>query len=222
MPDFPLLPFSGPVITLSATPTVILPGQSATLSWNVTGTASSVSIDQGIGAVTTSGSGSVTPAATTTYTLSATGDSITRTKNVTVTVISAFASWTGDNGLTGANAAFGADPDQDGIPNGVEFVLGGQPNPANPNANSCDLLPEPQVVGNDFVFTYTRNDAAAYLNPTVEFDADLSGVWTTAVHGVNATIETTPGSPADTVRVSIPRNGAAKLFARLKVVEPAP
>jgi hypothetical protein len=47
-------------------------------------------------------------------------------------------------------------------------------------------------------------------------------VWTTAVEGVNATIEVTPGSPADTVRVSIPRNGAAKLFARLKVVEPAP
>ena len=38
MPDFPLLPFSGPVITFSGSPTVILPGQSATLNWNVTGT----------------------------------------------------------------------------------------------------------------------------------------------------------------------------------------
>lgn len=219
----PAQPTAGrPVITsFTASPTTIAAGTSATLAWETTGT-TTVTISNGVGAVAASGSQDVSPALTTTYTLTATNAQGTRTATASVTVISGFASWTGDNGLTGANAAFGADPDQDGIPNGVEFVLGGQPNPANPNANSCDLLPNPQVVGNDFVFTYTRNDAAAYLNPTVEFDADLSGVWTTAVHGFNATIEVTPGSPADTVRVSIPRNGAAKLFARLKVVEPAP
>ena len=46
-----------------------------------------------------------------------------------------------------------------------EFVLGGEPNPANPGANSAGLLPTGKVVGSDFVFTFTRINEAAYLNP---------------------------------------------------------
>ncbi len=134
---------------------------------------------------------------------------------------SAFDAWVGTSaggkGLTGEAAAFDADPDGDGLPNGIEFVIGGEPNPANPGSNSRALLPTAVASGNNLVFTYTRTHAAANLNPVVEFDADLQGMWTTANAG-NATIQVTPGTTADTVTVTIPRSTNSKLFARLKVV----
>ena len=145
--------------------------------------------------------------------------------NVTLTAVlpsaNAFDTWaTTTHGLSGPAAAFDADPDKDGIPNGIEFVIGGEPNPANPNSNSSALLFAPDASGDNLVYTYTLMNAAAYLNPFVEFDADLQGEWTTAEDGVNATIMVTPGDPAATVTVTIPKNGRSTLFARLKVIQP--
>lgn len=74
------------IASFTASPTSLQAGQSATLSFAVTG-ATSVSIDQGIGAVT--GNVTVTPAATTTYTLSATNSAGTSTLQATVTVLPA-------------------------------------------------------------------------------------------------------------------------------------
>jgi outer membrane protein OmpA-like peptidoglycan-associated protein len=69
-----------------ANPASVQPGQSSTLTWVVQG-ATSVSIAPGIGSVNaTSGSTSVTPAQTTTYTLTATGPGGTVNQSVTVTV----------------------------------------------------------------------------------------------------------------------------------------
>ena len=140
------------------------------------------------------------------------------------TVGSAFDTWigtgTGGKGLTGADAEFDADPDFDGISNGIEFVIGGEPNPAHPGANSRGLLPTGEVVGGNFVFTFTRMDEAAYLNPVVEFDTDLQAPWTTAVDPDNADIEITPGTPADTITVTIPMGANTEMFARLKVTNP--
>ncbi len=70
---------------LTAAPTTITLGNSATLTWSTTN-ATSVSIDNGIGTVAASGSTTVSPAATTTYTLTATGSSGTVTATATVTV----------------------------------------------------------------------------------------------------------------------------------------
>ena len=74
--------------SFTASPAEIGPGATATLSWNVTG-ANSVSIDNGIGAVATSGNVNVTPNATTTYTLTATGPNGTQTATATVTLTTA-------------------------------------------------------------------------------------------------------------------------------------
>jgi hypothetical protein len=138
-----------------------------------------------------------------------------------LTAGSAFDIWagtgTGGKGLTGAAAAFDADPDYDGIPNGIEFVIGGEPNPATAGSNSRALLPTAAASGNNLVFTYTRTHAAAYLNPVVEFDADMLGAWTTATSG-NATIAAVTGTMSDTVTVTIPKGSNKNLFARLKVV----
>jgi phospholipase C len=70
--------------TLTANPTKIGPGQTATLNWT-TANAATLSIDQGIGVVNgPSGSLSVSPAATTTYTLTATNGPAITTATATV------------------------------------------------------------------------------------------------------------------------------------------
>lgn len=76
-----------PVInSFNASPSSISFGDSSELKWTVTG-ATSVSIDQGIGAVAISGSRGVSPAATTIYTLTASNSagSVTATTQVVVT-----------------------------------------------------------------------------------------------------------------------------------------
>jgi phospholipase C len=71
-------------VTLVATPATIGPGQTAALSWT-SSNATTLSIDQGIGAVTgPSGSLSVSPAATTIYTITATNGTATATATATV------------------------------------------------------------------------------------------------------------------------------------------
>ncbi len=71
-------------VTLTATPPKIGPGQSAMLSWT-SSNATSLSIDQGIGAVNgPSGSISVSPGATTIYTITATNGTATATAQATV------------------------------------------------------------------------------------------------------------------------------------------
>ena len=71
-------------VTLTANPTRVGPGQVASLSWT-SANATSLSIDQGIGAVNgPSGSVSVSPAATTTYTITATNGTATATATATV------------------------------------------------------------------------------------------------------------------------------------------
>ena len=134
----------------------------------------------------------------------------------------AYAAWATTKGLAGAAAGFDADPDNDGLVNGIEFVLGGEPNPAHPDWVSSDLLPTAAQDEDFLIFTYTRTKASAYLNPVVEFDADLIAPWTTAVAGANANIQVTDNGTTHTVAVSIPKLGAAKLFVRLRVVQPSP
>jgi len=134
----------------------------------------------------------------------------------------AYADWAATKGLAGPDADFDADPDGDGIANGIEFVLGGEPNPANANSNSLALLPTAEAQGNSLVFTYTRTKDSAYLAPFVEYNATLSGPWTVAQHGVNASISAVDGGTFETVTVTIPKNGAPTLFARLRVVQAVP
>jgi hypothetical protein len=73
------------ILSLTAEPEEIEPGDSATLRWEVLN-AYSLTIDPGIGPVATRGARRVTPAATTTYTLTANGTGGEVTRSVTVTV----------------------------------------------------------------------------------------------------------------------------------------
>jgi hypothetical protein len=84
-PANPPSPVTPPSIAgFSASPARINPGETTTLSWSVSG-ASSLSIDQKIGAVS-GASKAVSPSVTTTYTLSAANAAGTATARATVTV----------------------------------------------------------------------------------------------------------------------------------------
>ncbi len=78
----------GPTISsFTATPDTINSGQTSTLAWTVTGDAPiTLTIDQGVGAVTGQTSVSVSPAATTSYTLTAKNTAGETTAQTTVTV----------------------------------------------------------------------------------------------------------------------------------------
>ena len=81
-------PAAAPAITsFAAVPPTIRPSQQTTLSW-VTSGSTSVSIDNGVGPQPASGSVTVSPAATTTYTLTATNNVSNSTAQVTVFVLS--------------------------------------------------------------------------------------------------------------------------------------
>jgi len=146
-------------------------------------------------------------------------------KYVDLAVLSPYQAWAFGKGLTGADAEFGADPDHDGIVNGIEFVIGGEPNPANPGSNSQNLLPLISVDATSLRVVYRRNVAALYLDPGIQYDGALGTTWTPAQAGINGvTINVLNdgfGASVDRVEVRIPRSNeiAGKLFARLTATQ---
>ncbi len=168
-----------PVISaFTATPASIAAGASSTLAWTVTG-ATTLSIDQGIGAVTGT-SRSVTPASTTTYTLTATNASGSATRAVTVTVaapqvvvtgVSATGgdttvtlSWSPLTGATSYNAYYSRTP-------------GVNPATANKAAN----------VGSPLLLTNATNGVTYYLVVTA--------VLPTGETNPSAEVSATPAAP---------------------------
>jgi autotransporter-associated beta strand protein len=136
-----------------------------------------------------------------------------------------FGNWATSNGLAGANAAANADPDNDGLDNLIEFVIGGQPNPANADANSNEFAPTGSTDANHLIFTYRRTDLALTqpgIRIIAEYGSDLAG-WTPATHGLDGvTVVTTEdhfGTGIDRIEVTIPKGLATgtKTFARLNV-----
>lgn len=132
-----------------------------------------------------------------------------------------YQTWAAANGIGGASA--NTDSDNDGISNGIEFVIGGTPNgPADtallPTFNNSDPV--------YFDFVFRRTEDSASFNPYVEYGSNLSG-WTTAEPGepeANPVLidETDDfyGEGIDRVTVRIPKAlaaGGIRLFARLRV-----
>ncbi len=99
----------GPVVptaTLSVSPTSITAGAAATLTWS-TSNATTVSINQGIGAVAVSGTQNVSPTATTTYTLTATNNATAAQAITHVASDGTFNANTTSQSLTVSPAAIG-------------------------------------------------------------------------------------------------------------------
>ena len=125
-------------------------------------------------------------------------------------------------GQTGINQ----DPDHDGVPNGVEFVLKG----GNPEVPNTTQLPTLTASAGNLVFSFQRDDRAKGANSgitlTVEASTDLITWPEVYVIGADTAGSTSPGvvitndadANPDTVTVTIPTNGALRKFVRLKVV----
>jgi len=89
-----IVPLAPPAIaSFTASPVIVAPGQSSTLSWTTVG-ATSASIDNGVGPVPTSGSVAVNPAQGTRYTLTLAGPGGTSGATAVVNVSGAFFSVT--------------------------------------------------------------------------------------------------------------------------------
>jgi fibronectin-binding autotransporter adhesin len=134
----------------------------------------------------------------------------------------AYTAFEAANGITGAGST--ADSDGDGIVNGIEFVIGGDP--SGPDSNSNALKPTVTTDATYLTFVFRRTDDSASFNPVVQYGSDLSG-WTNAQHGTNGVIITVENNfyngSTDRVTVQIPRalaDPSKKLFARLNVIIP--
>lgn len=127
--------------------------------------------------------------------------------------------WIGGYGLTGGNAAADFDYDNDGIDNGIEWVIGGNPTTATEGTK----MPSLTKVPGGFNFVFRRTDVSISANPTVQHDADMAGAWTPAVNSVDGVTVTVVddgyGLGVDQVTVFIPTT-ATKHFARLTIAIP--
>lgn len=147
----------------------------------------------------------------------------------TTTAPTGYASWASGFGVGDADE----DADNDGLDNGIEFVLGTNPT----ETNGSGVLPTLSLVNADvgngptdyMLFTFRRSDASVGENPFAEYDADLAGAWT-EIDGSDPTIVTQVDNDhyaaapdgIDRVRVYIPRTKAVdgKLFGRLGIMIP--
>ncbi len=144
-----------------------------------------------------------------------------------------YVSWIASKGLSGLNADANADPDHDNIPNALEQVLGGEPNPANPGSNSAALLPTSSNSTGDLIFTFKRkNVSEGVVRLNFQWSNDLTfptpnavpvGTVSNTSDGVVVNVtENTPDSATDTIVITVPAIKAAggKLFGRLNATAP--
>jgi hypothetical protein len=135
------------------------------------------------------------------------------------TVVSNYANWaaTASHGLTaGVNSAEMNDPDGDGIPNMLEFALGGRP-----MENSRTILPILSQIGSSWYLEYSRSDLSQLsTTQVVEYSSDLK-VWTqiSIPMTTNSAVVVNASSPSDTITVAIPAVAGKPTFARLKVTQ---
>jgi autotransporter-associated beta strand protein len=143
----------------------------------------------------------------------------TATTSVSVTVNPAqtpFEAWAADPAqglISGVNDGPLDDPDHDGFPNLVEFVLGGTPMLSSPA-----IQPKLTHPGGNWVFSYDRTHLSkSSTTQVVEYGNDLTGWTPLAIPADSAgAVTITPGASSDHVEVSVPPQ-SANGFVRLKV-----
>jgi hypothetical protein len=186
-------------------------------------------VDNGNGTATLSGTPGSNTGGPYSFTITAAnGVPADATQSFTLRIITSHANYMAQYGLTGADAAFGADPERDGILNGMEYALS-----LDPTANSQAGLPV--VVIKDYSgtkylsMTFNRSAIATDLTYTVEGSSDLMN-WTAlasstaggAMNGAGFVSETPSGNTFNVeVRDTTPANANAPMrVLRLKVTSP--
>lgn len=147
-------------------------------------------------------------------------------------VPTAYDNWIADYYPEGPQRDFDGDPDSDGIPNGIEFVIGSLPRAdLETAAVSLSKLPMFSRSGNMIIYNFRRKDRSAYLNPFVQHGPNLES-WTTATAGVSGVTIHQTAIPSETnvsmitVTIPLPVQIPAAIsppsyFARLAVMQEA-
>ncbi len=150
-----------------------------------------------------------------------------------ITVVNTVGNYAASNGLTGADAAPGADPDGDGLTNLMEYAL--NLNPAVSDAGS-GATPQAQVAVRSYggvnylSIRFTRVPLATDITYLVESSADLA-TWTTVASSTGGATLSGAGVVADAggtsphtveVRDTVPHTdpNGQKRFLRLRVTQP--
>ena len=129
-----------------------------------------------------------------------------------------FSVWAaGHAGLSDSTAL--GDPDKDGIPNVLEYVLHG-----NPTVASTAVLPVVSQNASSFQFSFSRDVAsAADTTQVFQYSTDLSH-WTelslTPPTDARVTLGAEDGAGIQPVTVTIPKAANSPMFGRLKVTQP--
>lgn len=126
-------------------------------------------------------------------------------------------------GLTaGVNDGFTQDADADGLTNGMEWILGG--NPSLQDAASLVTTTRPPAGG--LTLSFTREpDSIPIADLTVEYDGDLAAPWTAVAigaadsgpdaNGVTVDVDDSVNPHQVTVTIPATNEHAGKLFSRL-------
>jgi autotransporter-associated beta strand protein len=150
---------------------------------------------------------------------------------VTLTTIagSPYSTWASAHGLDGSpgkDPAFDSDPEHDGIANGLEWILGGDPLAVS----STPLVTSTGTAANGITLNFTREETSlGGATLIVQYASNLSGTWTDVAvvqaggsypNGVTVTVN--QANTPDGVTVHIPASNAvnSKLFARLRATMP--
>jgi len=170
--------------------------------------------------------GSTVAAGINSFTLSyADGGAVTLTAFESSDPFAMWAAGAGLDGSPGKEAGFDDDPDGDGVANGLEWVLGGNPL----DGQSGSLVTTTATVADGLTLNFTRKeDSIGVATLVVEYNTDLGAAWnqftigatsSSEANGVTITIDT--DATPDQVTVNIPASNApdGKLFARLKATK---
>lgn len=119
-------------------------------------------------------------------------------------------------GLT--NTSPGGDPDNDGSSNLLEYVLNG-----HPGTSDLAILPDLDVSGTNFIFTFTRNGLSVIDTTQVFQHGENLADWTNIpiVAGGNvAILPNTPSAGLQQVTITIPKGSGGRFLGRLKISIP--
>jgi len=135
----------------------------------------------------------------------------------------------GLDGTPGKEAGFGNDPEGDGVDNGLEWILGGDPLVQDAAA----ILPAAEGdAATGLTLTFTREETSiGQTTLAVEWDTALDGGFTHLLEigefssndpGTGTTVTIDNGATPDAVTVNIPGTNApdGKIFARLRATQP--
>ncbi|WP_035602829.1 immunoglobulin domain-containing protein [Haloferula sp. BvORR071] len=142
---------------------------------------------------------------------------------------SPYLTWASSKGLDGSpgkEAGFSDDPEHDGISNGLEWILGGDPLASDPSS----LVTTSASAGDGLTLNFHRAEASIGATTLVaQWSANLGATWNdvpvTQAGGSypnGVTVSVSEENTPDAVTVHIPASNASggKLFARLKATMP--